>query len=678
VTLLSLLLGLLLATIAALATINYVSQTRALEDLEGRYFALASETVAGQLQSALQPVAPSLNEAVYSASTLGTLPVDDDEAIVDFLLAHMRFANGLTFFYYGAADSGRFVGVRREADGTLIVSRSAPDVAGGRRHEEGVASDGSRFPWPSDLPGRYDARERPWFQAAATGESIAWTGPYQFFTQQELGVTGSRALRGPDGRLVGVFGVDVTIRDLRSLLTSLVRDPAGRAFVLDRGGAIIASSDDSSGTGTPAALNAALVQAPIALGRLPLATPLGFGFEYGGERWLAALQTFPLQGDVEWATAYLIPERTFLQTVYEYQRVALGLGLALVMLAIVLAIRLSRGVAQPLGLLAADLARVGQFELPDRPAPRSRIREVMVLGDAVDRMKASVRSFARYVPAEVVRDLLMRGEDAQLGGALRVLTVQFTDIENFTALSETLTPTQIVTYLSDYLELMTTAAHQHGGTVNQFLGDGIIVLFNAPALVLDHTAQACRAALRAQEALRVAHERWTALGRPALRTRIGLHTGEVLVGTFGTPERFAYTAIGDAMNLASRLEGLNKVYGTWILASADVRKAAGEGLEWRSLDRVAVVGRSGTIEISELLGEKGHVAPHVLEARDRYEAALTLYLAERFETAAAAFRLVAETHPVDRAARLMARRAEVYAQFPPAPDWNGIFVHTTK
>jgi adenylate cyclase len=677
-TLLSLVLGLLLATIAALATVNYLSQSRSLADLEARYFALASETAQARLQQLLQPAAPTLDEAVYSAGVLRTLPVMDDEAVADYGLARIRFVEGLTWFYYGDAAAGRFVGARKGPDGTLVVARSAPDRDGGERHEESVAADGTRRAIASAVPAGFDPRVRPWFREAAGRDGIAWTGPYVLFTQQELGVTASRALRDPAGQVVGVFGVDLTIRDLGGLLARFVEGSGGRAYLVDRGGSVIASSAAPGSSGEYPVLTAALTQAASPLGELPLGVPETFGFAYAGERWLAAIQAFPLQGDVQWATAYLVPERALLEAVYQNQRTALGLGLALLLLAVVLAMRLSRGVARPLRALADDLARVGQFELSGHPPPRSAIREVVVLGDAVERMKASLRSFARYVPAEVVRDLLARGEEARLGGELRTLTIYFSDIEGFTTLSEQLAPPRLVENLSDYLQMMTATMREYQGTVNQFYGDGLLVLFNAPTLVPDHAAQACRAALRAQERLAAMRDEWAATDRPRFRTRIGLHTGEVLVGTFGTAERFAYSAIGDAMNLASRLEGLNKVYGTFIMASEELRTAAGAGFEWRRLDLVAVVGRAAATPVYELLGEAGQVAPQTLTARDRYEAALEAYFAGRFEDAAAGFRAAAALQPQDRAAPLMARRAADFEAYNPGPNWHGVHVETHK
>jgi adenylate cyclase len=335
-------------------------------------------------------------------------------------------------------------------------------------------------------------------------------------------------------------------------------------------------------------------------------------------------------------------------------------------------------VGRPLRRIAADLEQIGRFNLSREPAPTSFVQEITVVSDGVDRMKTSLRSFGHYVPVDLVREVIASGNEARLGGETRELTLIFSDIAGFTAISERVAPDALVAQLAEYLEAMTGAIRAEGGTIDKYIGDGIVAFFNAPRLVPMHAAAACRAALAAQAALRVLHARWEAAGQPAFPTRIGLNTGAVLVGNIGTPERFAYTAIGDAMNLAGRLESLNKTYGTALLASEAVRTAAESGLEWRRLDRVAVVGRQQGTLVFELLGEAGRLPQSLLLARDRYETALDDYFAGRFAAAAAGFADAALLRPGDRAADVMAQRARALAQNPPGPDWDGVFISLQK
>jgi adenylate cyclase len=299
------------------------------------------------------------------------------------------------------------------------------------------------------------------------------------------------------------------------------------------------------------------------------------------------------------------------------------------------------------------------------------------MGDAVDRMKAGLRSFERYIPVELVRELLRSGREARLGGETRELTIHFSDIAGFTGIAERMAPDAIVAELGEYFELMTRILRQHEGTVDKFMGDGILAFFNAPRPVSGHAAQACRAALEAQASLGELAARREAAGRPVFRARIGLEIGEVLVGNIGTPDRFAYTVIGDAVNLASRLEGLNKFYGTSIIGTERLREAAGPGFEWRRLDRVAVVGRREGTQVSELLGVEGRTPADILDARDAYEMALASYLAGDFGTALAGFHAALDARPDDLAAATMVRRTRKLKRAPPA-DWTGIYVQTQK
>jgi adenylate cyclase len=358
--------------------------------------------------------------------------------------------------------------------------------------------------------------------------------------------------------------------------------------------------------------------------------------------------------------------------------VSFATGVAFLVLSVCVATFIALRISRPLHDIANDLMQVAQFHLPSTPSPQSFIREVAVVADSADRMKSSLRSFGRYVPTDLVRSLLAHGEEARLGGETRCLTIQFSDIENFTHLSEYLSPAEVVENLAEYLECMSDTIREYQGTVDKFIGDGIMALWNAPNDVPDHATQACHASLRAQGRLEVLRQRWAADGRPLFRARIGLHTGDVIVGNFGTAERFAYTAMGDSVNLASRLESLNKAYGTYIMASAAVRDVAGPGFEWRHLDRVAVVGRGEGTEVYELLGERGDIAPERLHERELYEEALVAYFARRFQQAAAGFHKAAATCAADRAAKMMAQRAEELARMPPSYDWNGVFTQTSK
>ena len=356
--------------------------------------------------------------------------------------------------------------------------------------------------------------------------------------------------------------------------------------------------------------------------------------------------------------------------------IAGGIALGFTLLAMLFGIMLSARISRPVTTITNDLARVGSFDISHDPSPSSFVREINELGISVDRMKAGLRSFGHYVPTDLVRTLLAQGIDAELGGELRTLTIHFSDVENFTAISEGMQPTALVETMGRYFELMTGAITRAGGTVDKFMGDGIMAFFNAPAELPGHERQACVAALEAQQQL-AEMARNTQPGRPILRARIGLGVGEVLVGNIGTPERFAYTVLGDEVNLASRLEALNKLYGTRIMASQALMEKTGDAFEWRRLDRVAVKGRQAGTIICELIGRKGEIATTILDARADYESALDAYFAGDFEQAIGLFTQASHLRPDDLAAPMMSERCRTLAAAPPA-EWDGIHVMHEK
>ena len=229
----------------------------------------------------------------------------------------------------------------------------------------------------------------------------------------------------------------------------------------------------------------------------------------------------------------------------------------------------------------------------------SRAVELGNLSAAIADMAAGLAAFRKHIPADLVRTVVSEGVEPRPGGAIRVLTVMFADIAGFTGLSERLGD-QIIPLLSRYLDTVSREVSGHGGTIDKFIGDAVMAFWGAPATNPDHAVDACRAALACQRALResgLADDH----GRP-LKVRIGINSGDMLVGNIGSEFRLNYTVIGDAVNVASRLEGANKEYGTEIIVGEETRRLAGDRIHVRELDRFVVYGRAGGLAIYELLG----------------------------------------------------------------------------
>jgi adenylate cyclase len=294
----------------------------------------------------------------------------------------------------------------------------------------------------------------------------------------------------------------------------------------------------------------------------------------------------------------------------------------------------------------------------------------------VERAKTAMRALGKYVPIDLVRELYTANREPELGGELVELSLMFTDIEGFTDLSERLAPGALAVALGHYLEAMTVAVRSTDGTVDKFIGDAVMAFWNAPRRLPDHPLRACRAALACMKAARELYASSAWDGLPPLFTRYGLHTARVMVGHFGAPERLAYTALGDGVNLAARLEPLCKHYGVAALVSEAIvaavggvsPPAGGDAPSFRLVDRVAVKGKHQAVRVYELL-EGGRT-----ETVEAYEAAFAVYLARDFARA----RDILLALPDDPPSRVLAARCVAMLADPPPADWDGVYVATSK
>jgi adenylate cyclase len=359
---------------------------------------------------------------------------------------------------------------------------------------------------------------------------------------------------------------------------------------------------------------------------------------------------------------------------FEHHFVFLMLGAFGVIALLVLGVSVyfTQRITRPMTELALEMGRIQKFELDGEVSVRSRIREIVQMKTSLENMKKGLRSFKRYVPADLVSELIHLRREAALGAEKKTITVLFSDIAGFTTISESMPPEKLAESLAVYFEGMTRAILDEGGTVDKFVGDAIMAFWGAPREVDDHAARACRAALRCQEFLERRFGKERREGEPSFATRIGINTGEAYVGNFGFSDRMSYTAIGDSVNLASRIEGMNKHYGTRMMISEASAAAAGGAFASRRVDRVAVKGKSQGVWVYELAGETALISPSTADFLKRFDAAVALYQDRRWTVAAAAFDALLAAAPLDAPALLLAARCREFAAAPP-PDWDGVF-----
>jgi adenylate cyclase len=300
----------------------------------------------------------------------------------------------------------------------------------------------------------------------------------------------------------------------------------------------------------------------------------------------------------------------------------------------------------------------------------------VLFGEAEQRMVRD--AMARYLSPAVSRWVLEDPDRLRLGGELREMTVLFSDLRGFTTLAHTLPPETLVPLLNLYRTAMTDLVLRHDGVLAQYAGDAIEAFWNAPMAQPDHARRACATALDMLARVAELRHDFARRGWLDLDLGIGINTGRMVVGNMGSRNHLAYTAVGDAVNVAARLEGLSKQYGTRIVIGEATRAAAGDALVYRPLDLVAVKGRDEPLAVYEVIGHAGRLAPEVLRRLARYGEAIASYRERRWDEAAALFDALAAEMPDDGPVALYRRRCAALLADPPPADWNGVYVARTK
>lgn len=610
---------LLLAVLATALLVHLIWNAvagRNLESIVGMLNAGAASTVGRELALTLDG-AEGAAEIIRSALFQGTIEAADEAKREFLFLSVLRSQPALSWIGFGFPD-GRFFGAHAESGRIEMI-------------EIGSAPPGEPRPLRRDryrpIPGDVIFEERtggdsiyvvlgaPWYRAA-----LAADGPVRTMAEvlpagfEPAAIVSTRLDRY--GEMEGVIMVAVGLNRLSALLSDLDVAKDGVAFLLDPGGRVLAASAlpgmDRDGN-RPARLDA--YPAADRLAHIVAAE-----IEAHPEAAFETLADDPVAGPVyvtatglpfqDWRLVTAIPRAVFAGEIDRASRfLPVLIGLLALLAAGGSAILAGLLFARPLRRLSAQLASIARFRLDEVHYEPSFLAELDEFSGALHKMALGLDSFGRYIPVDVVRKLVGAGTEPKPGGELRPVTVMFADLPGFTGMSEALGP-GIEPYLTQFLTIAVAAIDREGGTVDKFIGDEVMALWNAPGDIDDHAGRACRAALAIRAAMHAvphplpadtAPDRAPPGGQPpAPRVRIGIHTGTAIVGNIGSPTRLSYTAIGDTVNLASRLVGVAKDHGVEIVVSEETRAAAAGPLPTRPLGIVQVRGRVEPVPIHAL------------------------------------------------------------------------------
>lgn len=645
-------------------TANQVSQT--LADTVNDQIVAA---VADQLQS-ITTEARSASIAVRALITEKVLDIQDEKRRKFVFLSQLQAQPTISWVAFGWPD-GRFYAAHKLGDNAVeIVSIGADRKLGIERYDY---ANGDLKPRDSRVEDTsYRVTEQEWFRGSDLWSTLT------------LHPTGERpaaafAVRiGLDDDRAGVLAIIIELTRVSNFLSQLTVGKSASAFILDRDGTAIAAPDANADEVTP--LKTEQPTFPVAVDAIRQAgsaydadgsDPYSTKVVRDGKAYKTVLTPLSFPG---WSLVTVVPESEFLGPVQEtIRKLLIGLAVLIAAAGLLSAWLAQRLIAAPLIRVVNEIRHVERFDLDKVQRHPSRLAEIANLSGAIGDMAQGLAAFRKYIPADLVRRLVSDGNGARLGGAVRPMSVMFIDLAGFTGMSERLGD-RIIPLLSRYLDVVSAQIQDAGGTIDKFIGDAVMAFWGAPSPNPDHAADCCRAALacqRAVEAAGLVDDRGE-----RVKIRIGVNSGDMLVGNIGSEVRLNYTVIGDAVNIASRLESTNKSYGSTIIIGEETRRLAGERIVVRELDRLAVYGRAGGLRIYELLGMAGECG-ELREWVAAYEEGLAAWRAGDFAGAIGHFEQARTLNGADAASPVMIERCRHQIENP-AEDWDGTTVARSK
>lgn len=496
----------------------------------------------------------------------------------------------------------------------------------------------------------YDPRVRPWYIGAMNTRKVFWTKPYLFKFPPIYGVTVSGPFYSDiDRKILGIVGVDLSVDALSDFVKKQEISKNGKAFVIDRTtGEIVLPSDQIDKNATP--LQLTILKDTFDNFKETKQNSFVQEFEFG--KYLVSIFEMPESFNDRWLVAIVAPLDDFFAEIFQTQKIVIFVSLIIFLISSCLVVIFSRKISRPITTLANEVDKITNFEFSSPVRINSKIKEIKILDASVAALREAIQSFSKYVPKEIVRKLIKQGKGITIGGEKKQIVVMFSDIENFTPIAEKNSADKLMTLLEEYFDPMSKIILESQGTIDKYIGDSIMAFWGAPEDVSNPWQKACRAALKCLKLNHKFDAERVEKNLPSFPTRYGLSIGQAIVGNIGTEERINYTALGDIVNTASRLQSTNKIYSTSILITEELNELVKDQFVTRPIDEVVVKGKEIKIKIFELLGEKTNGSEISASTQDINIASMTTEaLADlknnAIEAAIVKFKKILEAFPKD-------------------------------
>jgi adenylate cyclase len=654
--------------------INYYTDTKILLDLTKKIVGLSGTFIERRVTSFLQPVRDT---TLFGVNVIKdkVIDVNNREKFKDFLLELIKGQPQFAAIYWGDPE-GDFFDVERKNGDTFYYWD--------QRCNRGICRDVS---YVIDLHGnkiadvapelklrKYDPTQRPWYQKVIKYKKFTISDLYLFFHTPGFGITASMPVYAEKGELQGVFSVDLRMGTLSDFISQMKISKNTSAFIFDSNNNLVAAPNlDKIYLSTVPKISDIKddwIKESHRLYEINK-TPV-FIYRYNDLRYFAFFKDLtPLTGN-NWTMAIVFPLDDIMEPLSIILKASFFVVLITFIIGIVFTWIISGAMSRPIVRLAKEAMTIKTLDFSSYTQLKTNIKEIFDMQDAFNSMKQSLQSFVRYVPFNLVKNLMAAGGIAHVGGESKKITTLFVDIQGFTSLSEKMAAQDLMSYLSEYFEAMSKVIIDYGGTIDKYIGDAVMAFWGAPLDDALHAFHACQTALEMMVALEHLNGSLLERSKPAISVRIGINTGFAVVGNVGSNDRLSYTAMGDSVNVGSRLQDINKIYKSEILVSAGTYELVKHFFHFRLLDHVAVRGKKEGIYVYQMLLPRDPLIDGLDVYNAEFKQAFDCYQRGEWDASINLFQKMIMSYPNDGLIRLFLERCICFKNNPPA-GWQGIW-----
>lgn len=610
-----LMLVLVLSTAALIHIPWYIVSKQNIASLTNKLNTKTIDAISEEVNALFESTSHTLSTVKYSIEN-GVVDIHNKEQLQDFFLSLINTNQTFSWISFGAKN-GDFYGVNRQDDTHLRFIKSIWQGTYAKRSIDYYDVTKGTFSKTSSRQtlNHYNALNRTWYKKAVSTKKMVWTDVYLFSTTKQPGVNAAVALE-LNGEFIGVITIAMELKALSHYLKTIKVSENGTVFLINTKSEIIAFSDSNEVQQLSFnALSPSLKKLheseykllkiahesflENALNLYYISDKKHLEYKASDEQtYYINLQGIQPQA---WFITTVVPEDDFLGAVKENTK-KMYLTIVFLLFCAVLLIKLitQRIIVKPLSAISKNTAEISQFKLHDLKQQPALISEIDHLSQAVHQMGMGLNAFRKYLPLALVKKLIHSGIEAKLGGESREVTLLFSDLVGFTKLTEE-QGERLIPHLSEYFHALATIIMQQHGTIDKYIGDAVMAFWGAPIKNKNHALDACRSALYIQKELKKLRLSWKKQHKPLFHTRIGVNTGKAIVGNIGSEDKMDYTALGNTVNLAARLEALNKHFGTEVLIGEETYHDVKHDVLVRRLGKIAVYGKEEACEVYELL-----------------------------------------------------------------------------